>query len=44
MNSVTCLALRALFPKLLYHVWFISFYVDYAMNPVTENALDILQK
>ena len=29
-------------PKFLHHVWFTSFNVDYSMNPITENVLDIL--
>ena len=35
-------ALKTLFPKVLYQVWFISSRVDCAMNPITENSLDIL--
>ena len=42
VNSVIIFALKTLFPKFLHQVWFISFSVDYAMNPITENALDIL--
>ena len=33
---------KDLFPKYSHQVWFISFSVDYAMNPITENAFDIL--
>ena len=42
IKSVIILALKTLFPKFLYQVWFISFSVDQATNPITENALDIL--
>ena len=35
-------ALKTLLPKFLYHVWFISFSLDYAVNPIIENVLDIL--
>ena len=35
-------ALKTLFLKFLYQVWFISFSLDYAMNTITENVLDIL--
>ena len=42
INSVIIFALKTLFPKFLHQVWFISFSVDYAMNPITENVLDIL--
>ena len=35
-------ALNTLFPKFLQQVWFISSRVDYTMNPITENSLDIL--
>ena len=31
-----------MFPKFLHHLWFKSFNVDYAMNPITENVLDVL--
>ena len=40
-NSVTIVALKTLFRKFLHQVWFINFSVDYAMNPITENVLDI---
>ena len=42
MNSVIIFPLKTLFPKFLHQVWSTSFSVDYAMNPITENALDIL--
>ena len=42
INSVIISAFKTPFPKLLHQVWFISFSVDYPMNPTTENALDIL--
>ena len=29
-------------PQILHQLWFTSFSVDYAMNPVTENVLGIL--
>ena len=32
-----------MFLKFLHQVWFISFKVDYAMNAITENVLDILR-
>ena len=41
INSVIIFALKALLPSFLHHVWFISFNVDYAVNPITENSLDI---
>ena len=28
-------------PKFLHQVWLTSFSVEYAMNPITENVLDI---
>ena len=34
--------IKTLFPKFLHQVWFINFSVDYAMNSITENVLDIL--
>ena len=45
INSVIIFAtlfLNTLFPKFLHQVWFISSSVVYAMNPITENVLDIL--
>ena len=42
INSLTIFALKTLFPKFSYQVWFVSFSVDYAMNTITENVLDIL--
>ena len=36
------LAPKSIFPKFLQQVWFTSFGVDYAMNPITENVLDTL--
>ena len=42
VNSVIIFTLKTLFPKFLHQVWFISLIVDYAMNPITENALEIL--
>ena len=44
INSVIIFTLKTLFPKFLHQVWFISFSVDYAMNRITENALNILLK
>ena len=41
INSVIIFVLKALLPSFLHHVWFISFNVDYAVNPITENSLDI---
>ena len=41
INSVISFALKTLLPKFLNQEWFTSFNVDYAMNPVTENVLDI---
>ena len=35
IKSVTILVLETLFRKFLHQVWFISFSVDYAMNPGT---------
>ena len=35
-------ALKTLFPNFLHQMWFIIVSVDYAMNPITENALDTL--
>ena len=42
INFVIIFTLKTLFPKFLHQVWFISFSVDYTMNPITENVLDIL--
>ena len=42
INSLTIFALKTLFPKFSHQVWFVSFSVDYAMNSITENVLDIL--
>ena len=42
INSLTIFALKTIFPKFSYQVWFVSFSVDYAMNTITENVLDIL--
>ena len=39
MNSVITFALNILFPKFLHQVRFICFCVDYAMDPITENAV-----
>ena len=43
INSAIIFALETLPPppKFLHQVWFTSFSVDYAMNPITENVLDI---
>ena len=40
INSVIVFPLKTMFPEFLYQVWFIGFSVDYAMNPITENALE----
>ena len=42
INFAIIFALKTQFPKFLYQMWFISSSVDYAINPITENALDIL--
>ena len=42
INSVIIFALKTLFLHSLHQVWFISFSVDCAMNPIADNALDIL--
>ena len=42
IKSVIFFALKTLFPKFLNQVCFTSFSVNYAINPITENVLDIL--
>ena len=44
INYVIIFASKTLFPpsKFLHQMRFTSFSVDYAMNPITENVLDIL--
>ena len=42
MNIVTIFALKSLLLKFLHQVWFTSLNVDYAMNPITDNVLDVL--
>ena len=42
INSVIVFALKVLFPKFLHQMWFISLSVDYAINTISENELDIL--
>ena len=46
INSAIIFALKTLPPpprppKFLHQVWLTSFSVEYAMNPITENVLDI---
>ena len=42
INSVIIFTLKTLFFNFLHQVWFTSCSVDYAMNSITENALDVL--
>ena len=42
INSLINYASISLFPKFLHQVWFTSFSVDYAINPIMENVLDTL--
>ena len=44
INSLIIFALLTLLSKFLHQVWFISFSVNYAMNPITEKELVILLK
>ena len=38
INSVINYASVTLFPKFVHQVWFTSFSVDYAINPITEKV------